>query len=122
MGFSFDNAVEEVSVELNVYQRVDKILNEVQVLHVFRHPTATELDTYRQKLARFKGRKARADFSGAASYLWAQTIIRVEGYNDLPKDEWKKFFLTNEIARIHTMSAVDELVAVASPEGDFEKN
>ncbi len=122
MGFSFANAVQEVSVELNVYQRVDGILNDVNVIHVFRHPTATELDKYRQKLAQFKGRKAKADFSGAATYLWAQTIVRVEGYDDLPKEEWKKFFLTDPIAKIHATSAVDELVAVASPAGDFEKN
>ena len=122
MGFSFENAVQEVSVELNVYQRIDGILSDVNVIHVFRHPTATELDKYRQKLAQFKGRKAKADFSGAATYLWGQTVIRVEGYDDLPKDDWKKFFLTDNIARIHATSAVDELVAVASPAGDFEKN
>jgi len=122
MGFSFKNSVQEVSVELTVYQRVDGILNETTVVHVFRHPTASELDTYRQKLAQFKGRKARADFSGASIYLWGQTIIRVERYDDLPKEDWKKFFLTDDKARIHATSAVDELVAVASPEGDFEKN
>jgi len=122
MGFNFENAVQEVSVELTVYQRVDGILREEQVTHVFRHPTATELDTYRQKLARFKGRKAKADFSGAANYLWGQTILSVDGYDDLPEDDWKKFFLTDGIARIHATAAVDELVEVASPAGDFEKN
>jgi len=122
MGFSFENAVQEVSVELNVYQRVDGILSDVNVTHIFRHPTATELDKYRQKLTQFKGRKAKADFSSASTYLWGQTIIRVEGYDDLPKDDWKKFFLTDNIAKIHATSAVDELFAVASPSGDFEKN
>ena len=121
MGFNFKNAIHEVSVELTVYQRMDGVLSEAKVLHVFRHPTAPELDSYRGKLASFKGKKTKVNFSAASAYLWAQCIERVEGYDELP-EEWKKFFLTDDIGRIRSASAVDELLAVASPDGDFEKN
>ena len=121
MSFSFKNSVDEVSIEVNVFQRVGGVLEEESVVHLFKTPTASELDTYRQKLTSFKGRRPKVNFTEAESYLWNKCILKVEGYEGIPEN-WKEFFLTNDKARIHASSAVNELIEIVQPTSGLEKN
>lgn len=121
MGFDFSNSVETVAVAISVRQRVDGALQELEVEHVFRAPSAADLDAYRRQLAQVRGRKTRVDHLGAAKMLWHKLIDRVDGYDNLP-EEWKAFFLKDQAALLHLQAAVDELLEVAQPSGGTEKN
>ena len=119
--FNFENAVSEVSIGVDVHHRKDGVIQSITVEHLFRTPTAAELDKHRKLLTQFRGRKPKINFTAATAYLWSKCIIRVKGYEGLPEN-WREFFLNDEQAKIHVYGAVEGLLEFASPDGEFEKN
>ena len=120
MSFDFANTVDEISIAIEVHQKKDGLIQTETVEHVFKMPTAADIDNYRKQLAQFRGRRTKTNFIQAALYLWSRCILKVSGYEGLD-DKWKEFFLTDDRAKIHVQSAVDELIDVAIPSGEFEK-
>lgn len=120
-GFDFDECVETVSIEVDAKARRNGVIVEEKVTHLFRMPTAKEIDKYRSLLSQVKGRRVKTDYARAANFLWAKCIIEVRDYVKLP-EKWKEFFLADPRAQVHVQSAIEGLIEVAIPDAEESGN
>ena len=125
MGFKKSKALEEIKVPIlfNMAGEDGVGLEQVEVAHIFKIPTPKVREEWQRKLLKVKGKKISTGSRSEANwYLWLNTVIRVEGYDDLPQTEdWKQYFSDN-IGRIHVDSAVDMLMeSLGGEEVETEK-
>src|SRR5512139_850536 len=122
MGFKKSHAFEQIRVPMVVRTSSEDgtTIEEVEVAHVFKIPTPAVREEYQRKLLVVRGRRVRQGSRSEASwYLWKNSVLSVEGYDDLPtldKDgNWKRYF-EDAIGRIHVDNAVDMLMEVLGAE------
>lgn len=125
MGYTKKRALEEIRVPMIVRQTSEdgSFIEEVSVAHVFAVPSPAVREEWQRLQLKQTGRKVRFGHrSDANRHLWLRTVLRVEGYDDLPTGEgWKSYF-DDAIGRIHIDNAVDMLMEMlTADEGEQEK-
>ena len=126
MGFKKSKAFEQIKVPMvvNTASENGEQLEQVEVAHIFRIPLPDVREEWQRRMLKTKGRKVQiGSRSDANFYLWLNSIITVEGYDDLDvqKPDWKRYF-DDPIGRIHVDSAVDMLMnTLGSDEVEQEK-
>ncbi len=125
MGFKKSKALEEIKVPMlvNMANEDGTGLTQTEVAHIFKIPLPNVREEWQRKLLKVKGKKISTGSRSEANwYLWLNTVLRVEGYDDLPTTaEWKQYF-ADPIGRIHVDSAVDMLMeSLGAEETDQEK-
>lgn len=126
MGFKKSKALEEIKVPMSVScvnETDGTTIERVEVAHIFKIPEPTIREEWQRMMLKIKGKKISSGSKSAANWkLWLHSVVRVEGYDDLPSgDKWKSYF-EDDIGRIHVDNAVDMLMEVlSSEEVDTEK-
>jgi hypothetical protein len=124
MGFSKSKVQTEIPINFSVDVVADGVeLDRATVTHVFRRPTIKEREFYRQVAHRWEGGKPKLRLTKANLSLWETCILRVEGYDDLPKADFKNYFLSDDIGQAHADAAARILMEkIAEVEESLEKN
>lgn len=125
MGFKKSKALEEIRVPMivNMANEDGTGLEQTEVAHYFKIPLPNVREEWQRRLLKVKGKKISTGSKSEANwYLWLHTIVKVEGYDDLPTTgDWKQYF-TDPIGRIHVDNAVDMLMeSLSAEEGEQEK-
>lgn len=117
MGFRKEMMPERFIVPIHFEYTMDSgDVIEGDVSHTFRLPTPAERENYSRRLVKMKGRKITPGVGDATRYLWRTCILKVEGYEDLPKEgDWKDYF-DDAIGRIHMEKATDGFLAMIEME------
>lgn len=124
-GFRKSKALEEIRVPMlvNMANEEGTGLTQVEVAHIFKIPLPNVREEWQRRLLKVRGKKIQTGSRSEANwYLWVHSILKVEGYDDLPMGEgWKDYF-ADPIGRIHVDNAVDMLMeSLSSEETDQEK-
>lgn len=124
MGFKKSEVPDEITIRLRFIHQIKETGQEnvYDVAHIFKPPTVEVREEYQRKLVRVKGRKVSSGVADAIRYLWWNTIIRVEGYDDLPTTgDWRTYF-DDFVGRVHVEEAVERFVTYFTAEElDFSK-
>jgi hypothetical protein len=105
----------------------DSHIVDVQVAHTFNIPSPQIREEYQRRLLKIKGKKvAQGSRSEASWFLWRNSVVSVEGYDDIgvldSEGKWKSYF-NDPIGRIHVDNVVDMLMeTLGSTEVETEKN
>jgi hypothetical protein len=125
-GFKKSKAFEKIRVPMlvNTSSEDEKQIERVEVAHIFRIPIPTVREEWQRRMLKTKGKKVEVGSRSDANwFLWRNSILSVEGYDDLDVNdpEWKKYF-EDPIGRIHVDGAVDMLMeTLGSDEVEQEK-
>ena len=132
MGFSKKKAASTIQIPMTFqHQFVDsdgELIGEedVKVIHHFRPPGSRQMERYRGEVVRVKGRKMRHEGTKALWNLFCGTIVRVEGYDDLPAEDQTKGnivqYFNDDVVRHHAENGVELLLErLQSEDADLEK-
>ena len=129
MGFSFEKAVEKIEIRFDDYCDDGEGAVAQELKHVFRRPSADQIEKYDQIQNRLGG---QSDSRKAMNYLWKASILEVHGYEGIPGldssgaiediEKVKQFFMTHDMAQTHVQKAVMGLLMTVRMPGNMEKN
>ena len=88
---------------------------EIPVIHTYTIPTTAQRERYKREGVAIKGRKVRLHEAVANWNLFCNTIVSVEGYDDIPTpaDQTKELlmqYFSDEVCRFHAEEGVRILV------------
>ena len=125
MGFKKEKAVKELSIALDItinnYDLDPPTTESVVVVHVFKMPTAKQIERYHSEVVKIRRSKVKTFVANANWNLFVGTIMHVEGYDDLPsKDEQTlevlEDYFRGDVVRLHVDGAVAALLEAISVE------
>ena len=125
MGFRKDRAIRQIRVPMlyKITNEDEGTYEEVRVAHVFEYPSGPQRERFDKDSVQVKGRKVRPSVSIANWNLWKQTILFVEGYDDLPptKEQNRELlvkYFNDDSVRIHVDDAMTRMWDLVKAEDD----